>query len=168
LDLLQITIVSTQNPITYDAKTTALESQISIESPGPDLARAVALRNEILESRRGRLFRALVEKHREEVVYLVNRVRPVTVAWHRVHGPDFVAHALHASRHAAYSVPREVQGVQRKAALDLIAEVLKQHGSSKLRETIESHGDEIAALMDEASDLERLAERMRMPEGTAS
>src|SRR6266542_1224140 len=35
LDLLQITVVSTQNPVAYDARTTALESQIAIELPGP-------------------------------------------------------------------------------------------------------------------------------------
>jgi hypothetical protein len=77
-------------------------------------------------------------------VYLVNRVRPVTVAWHRAHGPDFLAHAIHASLHAAYSVPRELEGVGRKAAIDRMAEVLRQHGSASLRAELESYGDEIA------------------------
>ena len=166
LDLLQIMMVSTQNPVAYDAKTAALESQISIELPGPDLVRAAALRNEILASERGRMFRVLVEKHREEVVYLVNRVRPVTVAWHRVHGPDFLAHVVHASRHAAYSVPPELDGVERKAALERMAAVLKEHGSARLREEIESHGEEMVTLLEQASDLEGLAEQMRTPEGT--
>jgi hypothetical protein len=106
----------------------------------------------------------LVEKHREEVVYLVNRVRPVTVAWHRVHGPDFLAHALRASRYAAYSVPRELDGVERKAALNRMADVLKEHGSAALRAGIESYGEEMAALLEEANDLESLAERMSAPE----
>jgi hypothetical protein len=166
MDLLQFMMVSTQNPVAYDAKTTALESQISIELPGPDLARAAALRNEILASERGRIFRALVEQHREEVVYLVNRVRPVTVAWHRVRGPDFLAHAVHASHHAAYSVPREVNGVERKAALERMAAVLKEHGSARLQEGIESYGQEMARLLGEANDLESLADQLGTPERT--
>jgi hypothetical protein len=167
LDLLGITMVSTQNPIAYDGRTTALESQIFFESAGPDLARATALRDEILRSHRGREFRTVVEKHREEVVYLVNHVRPVTVAWHRVHGPDFLAHILHASRYATYSVPREFQGVARDVALARLAEVLKQHGSPALRSGIEAYGDEIAILLAEADDIEMLAERMRAPERVA-
>ena len=166
LDLLQITMVSTQNPVAYDARTTALDARISLELPAPDLARAAALRSEILASENGRMFRALVEKHREEVVYLINRVRPVTVAWHRVHGPDFLAHVLHASRHAAYSAPRELDGVERKAALDRMAAVLKEHGSAPLREGIERHGEEMAKLLGEVSDLESLAGRLRAAERT--
>ena len=103
----------------------------------------MALREKVLNSERGRAYRALVEKHLNEVVHLVNRVRPVTVAWHRLNGPDFLGHVLHASRHAAYAVPRELKGQGRDDALARMLETLSRHGSAGLRADIERYSDEV-------------------------
>jgi hypothetical protein len=85
----------------------------------------------------------------------------VTLAWHRVHGPDFLAHALHASRHPGYRVPRELDGVRRDGALERMLDALEQHGSEPLRRDLELHADTVRALVGDADDLEALAERMR-------
>jgi hypothetical protein len=165
IDALGITVISTaHNP-------DAAASHALLEAPRSDsdtIARAAQLREEILRDERVRMLYGLVQRHREEVAYLVNRVRRVTLAWHRVHGPDFLAHALHASRHAGYPVPRELDGVERAAAIDRMLEALEQHGSAPLRHDLELHADMVRALVGGADDLEGLAARLRAAEPTGA
>src|SRR5262249_27266382 len=117
-------------------------------------------RDEILSSELGRRYRTLIEKHVNEVTYLANRVRPVTVAWRRMHGPEFLGHILHASRHAQYVVPREIYGIERDAALSHVLETLSRHGSQMLRDDIERNADQVRALFGQIDDMETLADRL--------
>lgn len=162
IDALGITVItSAHNP-------DAAVSRTRLEVPGVDgdaIARAARLREEILCDERVQMLEGLVRRHREEVAYLVNRVRRVTIAWHRVHGPDFLAHVLHASRHPGYPVPRELGGVPRTAAIDRMLETLEQHGSEPLRRDLEFHAGLVRALVGDADDLEGLAARLRAAPG---
>jgi hypothetical protein len=157
IDLLGITMVSTQNTAGASGGATSLEMSLSLDENPHEVDRAMVLRDEVLISVRGRQYRALVEKHIQEVVHLVNHVRPVTVAWHRLHGPDFLGHVLHASRHAAYPVPRELHGLGRDEALRKVLETLHKHGSAALRTDIERNADEVRAFFNNIDDLESLA-----------
>jgi hypothetical protein len=165
IDALGITVISTaHNP-------DALASNALLQAPPSDgdaIARAARLREEILRDERARLLYGLVQRHREEVAYLVNRVRRVTLAWHRARGPDFLAHVLHASRHTGHRVPRELDGVDRAAAVDRMLEALEQHGSAPLRRDLELHADTVRALVGAADDLEGLAIRLRAAEPTGA
>jgi hypothetical protein len=162
VDALGITVISTEhNP---DAKA----SNTLLEAPGLEsaaTARAAGLREQILRDERARTLRELVERHRDEVAHLVNRVRRVTVAWHRARGPDFLAHAVHASRHAGHPVPRELDGIGRDEAIEQMLETLRQNGSAPLRRDLERHGDDVRALATEVDDLEGLAELTRSAPG---
>jgi hypothetical protein len=162
VDFLGITMVSTQNTAGASGGATSLEMALSLDEPSHDMERALALRETVLGSARGREYRALIEKHVREVVHLVNHVRPVTVAWHRLHGPDFLGHILHASRHAAYSVPRELNGLGRDEALRRILETLHQHGSALLRDDIERNTEEVRAFFNDVDDLETLAAQIEI------
>jgi hypothetical protein len=84
------------------------------------------------------------------------------VAWHRLHGPDFLGHVLHASRHAAYSVPRELNGLGRDEALRRMLETLRQHGSASLRNDIEHNAEEVRAFFNDVDDLETLAAQIEI------
>ena len=132
-----------------------------VEGGGEDVVRAAVLRDEILESELGRAYTVLVERHRDEVVYLVNSVRPVTVAWHRARGPDYLAHAAHASRHAGHAVPRELDGVRRDEAITQVLDAFERHGSASLRADIEEYADEARRLVGDADDIDELAARLR-------
>lgn len=162
MDLLGITMVSAQNTAGASGGATSLEMSLSLDEPSHDMERALALRETVLDSTRGREYRALIEKHLREVVHLVNHVRPVTVAWHRLHGPDFLGHVLHASRHAAYSVPRELNGLGRDEALRRMLETLHQHGSASLRNDIERNAEEVRAFFNDVDDLETLAAQIEI------
>lgn len=164
IDLLGITMVSAQNTAGASGGATSLETALALDESDHDVERAMALREEVLRSSRGLQYRALVEKHIQEVVHLVNHVRPVTVAWHRLHGPDFLGHILHASRHAAYPVPRELYGLGRDEALGRILETLHKHGSAQLRGDIERNAEEVRALFDNIDDLDSLAAIVQPPQ----
>jgi hypothetical protein len=160
LDVLKITLLKQGASSVASGGGTALHARAAVVD-AEAAARAAVLRGRILASEQGRQLRALVERHRAEVVYLVNRVRPVTVAWHRARGPDFLAHVLHASRHAGYPVPRELEGVARAEALSRLGEVLRRHGSPALREDLERHGERLHALAMEVDEVEAFMERLR-------
>jgi hypothetical protein len=164
VDALGVTVISTEhNP-------DASGSNALLEASGVDgaaIARAAGLREQILRDEHVRTLRGLVERHRDEVAHLVNRVRRVTVAWHRVRGPDFVAHAVHASRHADHHVPREVGGVGRDEAIRQMLDALRQNGSAPLRRDLELHAESVRALVAEVDDLEGLAALTRSRRGPA-
>ena len=93
------------------------------------------LRGRLSASPGGRAVLALVDAHVKEVLRLVWHRRAVTVAWHRHHGPAFVA--LFARAFARRTeLPREAGGVSRAAAMAAMADVLAVHGSSELRDAI--------------------------------
>jgi hypothetical protein len=162
---MNITMVSTSNAHGASAESTLRAISTTIDEADPEAQRAGVLRQEILDSEQGRFYRNLAMKHRDEVVHLVNRVRPVTVAWHRLHGPDFMGHVMHASRHANYSVPRELNGLARDEAFARLMEILSRHGSAGLREDIAMHVNEVRRLFDRVDDIESLAAQLHSREG---
>ena len=95
-------------------------------------------------------------------------MRPVTVAWHRSRGPDFFAHAAHASRHAGYAVPRELEGVGRSEALAQLLEAFQRHGSAAFRADLDQHSEELLALVDSDDDIDELAARLREAQPAAA
>jgi hypothetical protein len=82
--------------------------------------------------------------HRDEVVRLVNHCRPVTVAWHRAQGPQWLATLIDAVREQRYDLPSAIRGVTLVPALERMRSVLSEHGSASLREAVGSAlGDRI-------------------------
>ncbi len=163
-DYLGVTMVSTQHLAGASGGATSREASFALDESDSNVVRAMALREEVLNSERGRLYQALIQQHSEEVVHLVNRVRPVTVAWHRLHGPAFLGHVLHASRHADHAVPRELHGLARDEAFRRLLGTLSRHGSATLRAVIEHHTDEVCELFDRVNDIEALADELRAPQ----
>jgi hypothetical protein len=104
----------------------------------------------------GRWLLDTAERHRVELVTLVNRTRPVTVAWHRAQGPAFLATALNELRAGGDSLPLEVNGQPLDAALERMGAVLSAHGSPALRADIEEHGAALLAAVRASSTLDEL------------
>jgi len=69
---------------------------------------------------------------------------------------------------SAFVVPRELDGVDRAAAVDRVLEALEQHGSAPLRRDLKLHADTVRALVGAADDLEGLAVRLRAAEPTGA
>lgn len=98
-------------------------------------------------TRRGRELHDLFGRLRREAGYLVRNHKLVKVAWNRHKGPAFMALTLDHIKGNAARVPREVGGVSVVTLLTRMAEVLTAYGSNPLREAIETHRDEIAAML---------------------
>jgi hypothetical protein len=112
---------------------------------------------------------AIGQRHSEEVVYLINHCRPVTVAWHRCQGPALLATLMGAVRDGHYRLPPTVKGVALYEALERMRAVLSQHGSPALKEVLNRVE---AGLVIEASkgcsDLNEAIERIEADERFSS
>jgi hypothetical protein len=101
-----------------------------------------------------------VELHRREAVDLVNRSRPVTVAWRRQQGPALVAHVLKSIKEPGYSIPESVDGVTLDALTERMVTTLSQHGSEPLRTALEADGDRVVAAARGCTSFEQFASRL--------
>jgi len=84
----------------------------------------------------GKIIVDLINKHRPEVFRLVNHNRAVTVTWHRLQGPAFVALCLKNFADPQHPIPREVSGLSREVIISRMADVLCEHSSLALRDAI--------------------------------
>lgn len=104
ISLLDVTPITAATPHSYattlgDAEANWLGDRLS------------ALKQSFLGSTQGRLLYGLVEQHRWEVSELVNKCRPVTLAWHRNQGPAFLNRVMANSRNPEVLIPEQIEGV---------------------------------------------------------
>jgi hypothetical protein len=150
-------------PYSPDVKVTAGETLAHVpatvfEAPIPEPYRR--LREHLQkEETTARLF-ALGERHSEEVTYLVNHCRPVTVAWHRSHGPALLATVMGAVRDGHYKLPATVKGVALYELLERMRDALSAHGGPALKETMNSAQINLKELFDDCDDLNELIEHL--------
>lgn len=77
-----------------------------------------------------------VAAHIEEILYLVNHNRRVTVTWQRNQGPAFVIAIRNSLRHEEVPIPQTVNGVSLEQLLLHMADALQRSGSLELRRMI--------------------------------
>jgi hypothetical protein len=151
LDKLKVTLIDAGHP--HPAADTLLDLPGVVAEDGAN--HTTRLKERLLGTDAGREIYNLVMTHRFEVVELVNRCRPVTVAWRRARGPAFLAHLLNNARNPAHVVPREIEGVTRETLIRNMARALAAHGSPGLRALAESRLDDALA---RAGDFDSLHE----------
>jgi len=95
-----------------------------------------ALRERLKRHDRTDLLFALGQRHKDEIMYLINHCRPVTVAWHRCQEPALLGTLMGAVRDGHYRLPASVKGVALHEALGRMRAVLIQHGSAGLKESL--------------------------------
>jgi hypothetical protein len=104
---------------------------------------------------------ALGQRHRDEIMHLINHCRPVTVAWHRCQGPALLATLMSAVRDGHYRVPAAVKGVALHEALQRMRAVLRQHGSADLKESLgRPDADAVIEAYRDCTDLNEAIERL--------
>lgn len=113
------------------------------------------------ELNRESLLAWLVERHRDEVLELVNSKRAVTVAWQRNKGPMFVAALARSGRVARYRVPFEIEGVSREQLLQAMEPVLLKHGSEALQRDLARHRDDAYACVQRGATVEDFANDLK-------
>jgi hypothetical protein len=120
-----------------------LDAAMMLEDP-PN--RWLELRQRLEASARGRDALALYDRHRQEILRLINGRRPVTVAWHRYQGPAFANRVIHNVRDPEERIPSAIQGITQRALLERMGAILAEHGSEDLRASIERHREELLAI----------------------
>ena len=157
-----LTALNIRIPYGANVVTTAGEPLADVpvlEAPVPEPYRALRERLEARPST-ARLV-ALGERHRDEIVALVNQRHRVTLAWHRCQGPALLATVMAAVRDGHYRMPGAINGVAPRDALVRMREVLIEHGSAALRATLQSaDADLVIAECQDATDLHVLIERL--------
>jgi hypothetical protein len=106
----------------------------------------------------GRELLAVVERHADEVLRLVNHRRAVTVVWHRTHGPQWVAHGARSSRIPEYRIPESIEGVTIKSCLLALGDILEREGSSALARDVQLYRPLVEAWDGAASTLDEMLE----------
>lgn len=123
-----------------------------LEAPIPEPYRVLRERLQRHESTAQIL--ALGQRHSEEVTYLINHSRPVTVAWHRCQGPALLATVMNSVRDGHYRLPVAVKDVTLYEALKRMRVVLSQHGSPALKAVLnQSEADRLIEVFKGCSDL---------------
>lgn len=160
LDLLKVTPISTQNPPVGPAGHARSNRLARVGSSATSVEdHTVELQERLRRTPSGAALHAAFLEHRSEVVGLVNRHRPTTIAWHRGKGPTFFAHLAENARHPEHRIPVEVEGVTRGELLERMEETLMAHGSEPLRAAIAEHREAVLALVDDFDDLHELVGR---------
>lgn len=162
MDLLKVTPISTANPPVGPAghaRSSRLATVVGAPRAHELEDHTVELQQRLRGTEAGRRLYDAFLQHRSEVVGLVNRHRPVTIAWHRGKGPTYFAHVAENARHPGHRIPFDIEGVSRADLLERMAEALLVAGSEPLRAAVERHRDEVLALVDDFDDLHELVAR---------
>ncbi|MFZ1789189.1 MAG: hypothetical protein WAT92_12780 [Saprospiraceae bacterium] len=104
------------------------------------------LGQELDKTSTGQKIPQLVEKNQQEVLYLVNKHRPVTITWQRKQGPAFIAAFGRSVKHPGYIIPPIINRISLQNLLMSMASILEEHGSEALREDIQKYSLDIIAL----------------------
>lgn len=98
------------------------------------------LQNKLDQSPAGRTIQDVIDQHLQEIAFLVNQRRPVTVVWQRKKGPSYLAALLRQAKEPAYRIPDEIDGVSRQNFLMSLLSTLEDHGSTKLKAALRQYG----------------------------
>ena len=97
------------------------------------------LRAAVLGTPAGNLAFALVSTHLNEAIRLVNTERRVTIAWHRMGGPEILRAGLDGLVADLVRVPEMIDGRDFSMGLERFLDALFEAGSLPLRTDIEQH-----------------------------
>ncbi len=125
------------------------------------------LESEVRARSLGAATMAALDRHRGEVLRLVNTQRHVAATWRRNRGPAFAAHCTHSIRDHDYVIPDCVDGVSPRALLERMAVVLRRYGSVQLRADIDAYEGLALEWVEGCTSIWQLVERLRQLERAA-
>jgi hypothetical protein len=108
----------------------------------------------------GREVLAVVRKHSEEVLYLVNHNRPTMVCWQRHHGPEFIRSIVNSGFEENAEFIKEVNGIPLESLLLNMAEALTDNGTIELKTTIGKYAAMVLNIARETRSLRELIDRI--------
>lgn len=100
-----------------------------------------------------------VALHIEEIIFLVNHNRRVTVTWQRNHGPAFIIAIRDSLRDQDKPVPKQVNGITLEHLLLHMADALQRCGSPALRRMIAERSLQVLLWARECSSVNKFFEQ---------
>lgn len=149
---LNIDVIPTPPDTHYDVLEFAAD-EIILQPPYDTLAARLR------ERESGRQLLQLMRTHRDEVLSLINHRRRVSVTWQRTQGPAWLAAFGRSAGDPAYTIPRQIDGIDRRDAVRYIGDALAANASPALAASFAEFGGALAAVLSEsasADDLVRL------------
>jgi hypothetical protein len=134
---------------------------IPSEAPMSTLELLRKFEAELEGSVEGRQWVELFHRHWNEIQSLINSNRAVQSAWHRNHGPAFIAHFVKSTKQRGYRVPEQIGGVMVENLIIAMGAALQKSGSPELAMAVRQHHTEFLSLMHDCRSLEALAEKAR-------
>jgi hypothetical protein len=126
----------------------------SVEVAEPDLL--TTFEHRLKQTDAGRELWEAIRRNHQEVLRLINEERPVTVAWRRKQGPAFVAAVVRSTKVPEYQIPTEIEGISRSDLALAMLNVLKAHGSARLRADLRAHADLLKEALNQGMSVEEL------------
>jgi len=138
LSTLGITVLNTSFHSSVTGKEgVPLSSRVVPDINIPNLASAFAeAEAELGQYSKGKEMIALIKKHREELLDLVNHKREVMAAWNRYQGPSFLAHVARSIRRDNKPIPEQIKGITLQSLLLKMTTVLQRNGSPELARAV--------------------------------
>lgn len=177
LDLMKIDIFpskgvnATSTPSGPVAPTGALVPGMAIgrrPMNADDLVRSAVLDDVIAElstSAFGRAILAMYERHGPEARNLVEHDRRAKIAWHRNHGPAFLAKMLSGLESLDQPIPLEIEGLDLVEALRRITTVFVERGGYEIKRDAERFLPRGFAALDGVRTIRELLARVRAQPG---
>lgn len=153
-------------PIVIEEYSETSAAAVRVERAAPSLmATPASPASEFMQrlKKTGSKWIELAEKHRTEVMHLINNDRAVGVAWQRNHGPAFTAHIAKSAQDASYTIPKKIKGASFQQLLIRMGAVLKEKGSKALQADIEKHTLEVLGRAETFSSVEELFTKLDEP-----
>lgn len=123
-----------------------------------------AIREELRRFPLGRRLVDAIERHRPEIGHLVNHQRRVTVAWHRAHGPAFLALFLRELRSVDQPMPHTVNGAPITQGLVAMRRALEENGSPELVADLQQLWPALSAVVPGSRTLRHFVDNLRLVE----
>ncbi|WP_221392466.1 hypothetical protein [Dyadobacter sp. NIV53] len=111
-------------------------------------------------SETGREILQLIEKHGNEVMYLINKNRPTMVCWQRNQGPKFTRSIVDSGFEKDLEFVKEADGVKLETLILFMAEVLQDNGSPDLKMDIGKYAPLVLQMAKETSSLHEIISRI--------
>lgn len=111
-------------------------------------------------SEAGRSVLALVRRHGEEVMYLINKNRQTMVCWQRNHGPKFVKSIVDSGFEDDTYFIKSVDGISLETLILYMAEVLQDYGSPELKMSIGKYAPVVLKMAKETNSLREIIDRV--------
>ena len=120
--------------------------------------------HELKSTKKGREVLELIMTHIDEVNRLINHNREVIVTWQKNKGAVFFSQFMGSAFNSGMIMKKEMEGIYLPALIRRMAVVLQDHGSEKLRKTIDEYFLLILEYAENCDSLQQVFQKLRQYE----